>query len=252
MSLTFLAERLGGEHPLVKQILAGQPPERRAAELVQGCKLADVAARKQLSAGGKQAISASTDPMVHLARAIDQPARALRKQFEEEIEEPERQAYAAIASGKFSVFGTQIAPDATFTLRLAFGLVKGYQVEGKSVPFHTTFAGAFEREAQNQGQEPFDLPARWKQGKDKLDPQTPFNFVSTADTLGGNSGSPVVNAQGEFVGINFDRNRHGLVRNFVYTDEQARHVAVHSRAIIEALRKLYDVPGILEELGMKE
>ena len=130
---------------------------------------------------------------------------------------------------RFAVLGKSVAPDATFTLRLAFGMVKGYEVDGEKLPFHTTFGGAFERAETQRHKEPFDLPKRWLDGKAKLDLATPFNFVSTADTIGGNSGSPVLNRAGELVGINFDRNRHGLVRNFVYTDVQARHIAVHSR-----------------------
>ena len=127
-------------------------------------------------------------------------------------------------------------------------MVKGYQVEGVDLPFHTTFGGAFERAEKQGNREPFVLPKRWLKSKDKLDLTTPFNFVSTADTIGGNSGSPVLNRAGELVGINFDRNRHGLVRNFVYTEEQARHIAVHSRGVLEALRTLYDAPDLAREL----
>ncbi len=261
-SLTFLAETLGGEYPrtteayalkpIVPIILAGKNPASRADELVAGTKLADVAERKRLFDGGKVAIDASTDPLIVLARAIDADARGLRGQYETEVEEPERQAYAKIAEARFAALGKTVAPDATFTLRLAFGTVKGYSVGGKVLPFHTTFGGAFDRAAALGGREPFDLPPRWLEGKAKLDLATPFDFVSTADTIGGNSGSPVLNRAGELVGVNFDRNRHGLVRNFVYTDEQARHIAVHSRAVLEALRKLYPAGHLLKELtGME-
>ena len=133
----------------------------------------------------------------------------------------------------FELDGDRIAPDATFTLRLAMGVVKGYAVDGAELPFHTTFGGAFERAERQGHREPFELPKRWRDGRNKLDLATPFNFASTADTIGGNSGSPVINRAGELVGVNFDRNRHGLVRNFVYTDEQARHIAVHSQGIME-------------------
>ena len=186
--------------------------------------------------------------MIRLAVMVDPESRKLRKRYEDEVEEVERQANGQIAEARFKVFGRGIAPDATFTLRLAFGVVQGYAVDGQDLPYTTTFGGAFERTDRQKNQSPFVLPTRWLEGKAKLDLKTPFNFVSTADTIGGNSGSPVLNRAGEFVGINFDRNRHGLVRNFVYTDVQARHVSVHSKGIIEALRKLYDAKELVEEL----
>jgi hypothetical protein len=251
-SLTFLAEVLGGEHKTVKLVLAGKNPAARADELIGGTKLFDVAERQRLVEGGKATIDASTDPLIVLAKAADAEARRLRKRYEEEVEEPERQAYAPLAELRFKAFGRSVAPDATFTLRLAFGVVKGYEVGGETLPFHTTFGQAFEKHAKLGGKEPFDLPRRWLEGKAKLDLATPFNFVSTADTIGGNSGSPVLNRAGELVGINFDRNRHGLVRNFVYTDVQARHIAVHSRAVLEALRKLYPAGPLVKELTGRE
>ncbi len=250
-SLTFLAENLGGEHQLVKLALAGKNPAARADELIAGTKLFDPAERKRLVEGGKNAVNASKDPLVVLAREIDAEARTLRTRYENEVEEPERQAYAALARVRFLVYGNTVAPDATFTLRLAFGTVQGYEVGGEKLNFHTTFGEAFEKSAKLEGKEPFDLPKRWLDAKDKLDPKTPFNFVSTADTIGGNSGSPVLNRAGELVGINFDRNRHGLVRNFVYTDVQARHIAVHSKAVLEALRKLYPAAPLVKELTGK-
>jgi hypothetical protein len=247
-SLTFLAENLGGEHPLVAKVMAGQPPTLRAARLVAETKLADPAERRRLAAGGQEALAASTDPMIRFAQLIDADARELRQRFETQVEEVERQSYGQIARARFELLGTGIPPDATFTLRLAFGVVKGYAVDGTTLPYATTFGSAFERARQQGGREPFVLPDRWVKARDRLDLSTPFNFVSTADTIGGNSGSPVLNRAGELVGINFDRNRHGLVRNFIYTDEQARHIAVHSRGMLEALRVLYDAEPLLQEL----
>lgn len=247
-SLSFLAEVLGGDHPLTVKVLAGKAPAARATELINGSKLADVALRKTLASGGVKAIEESSDPLIGLARLIDEDARTVRKRFETQVEEVERQANAQIARARFDLLGAAVAPDATFTLRLAFGVVKGYQVDGIDLPFHTTFGGAFERADKLGHRDPFVLPARWLQARDKLDLQTPFNFVSTADTIGGNSGSPVLNRAGELVGINFDRNRHGLVRNFVYTDVQARHIAVHSRGVLQALRQLYDAGELAREL----
>ena len=247
-ALTLLAEQLGGEHPGVVKVLAGKSPANRAAELAGGTKLADVAERKRLVEGGKAAVAASADPLLLLAKSIDAEARVLRKQHEDEVEEAERQAYAEIAAVRFKAYGKSVAPDATFTLRLAFGTVKGYSVGGEALPFHTTFGDCFRRWEALDKREPFALPPRWVERRDTLDPATPFDFVSTADTIGGNSGSPVLNRAGEVVGVNFDRNRHGLVRNFVYTDVQARHVAVHSRAVIEALVKVYDAKPLADEL----
>ena len=246
-SLTFLAEHLTVNHPVVKKALNGKSPAQRADELVKST-LYDVAERKKLLDGGKEALLKSEDPMIRLALELDAPARAVRKKYEEQVEEPERQAYGEIAKVRFAVLGRTVAPDATFTLRLAYGVVKGYEAEGKPVPFATTYGGVFEKAEKQEHKEPFDLPKRWRTGQAGIDPAVPFNFASTADTIGGNSGSPVLNRAGEFIGINFDRNRHGLVRNFVYTDVQARHISVHSKGILEAL-KLYDCPGLLKELG---
>jgi len=262
-SLTFLAESLGGEHPVVVKVLGGgkapegiarigKNPADRAAELIAGTKLFDMAARKALLDGGAKAVAESTDSLIVLARSIDPEARTLRKRYEDEVEEPERQAYAGIAKLRFDALGKTIAPDATNTLRIAFGVVKGYEVDGKKLPFHTTFGSAFEKSAALGKKEPFDLPPRWESGQSKVDANTPFDFASTADTIGGNSGSPVLNRKGELVGVNFDRNRHGLVRNFVYTEVQARHIAVHSRAVLEVLSKLYDAGGLVKELIGKE
>jgi hypothetical protein len=159
-SMTFFAEVFGGEHPLVVQVLAGRNPAARAAEVVAGCKLRDVAERKKLFNGGRAAVEASDDAMVKLARVVDAEARAVRKRYEDEVEEVERQGYAAIAQARFAAFGRSVAPDATFTLRLAFGVVKGYDEDGQRVPFHTTFGGAFDKAERMGHREPFDLPKR--------------------------------------------------------------------------------------------
>jgi hypothetical protein len=246
--LTFLAAVLGDTNPLVQKVLAGKGPDNRASDLVQGTKLKDVNERKKLIEGGKKAVDGSTDSMILLAKLVDPAARAVRKTMEDDVEEVQRQAYADIAKVKFAVEGTSTYPDATFTLRLAFGVVKGYEQSGKHIPFETTFAGLYERSKANNDKPPFDLPERWIKNKDKLDLKVPFNFVCTADIIGGNSGSPVVNRNAEVVGLIFDGNIQSLVLDFAYTEKQARAVAVHSQGIIEALRKIYDANDLADEL----
>jgi hypothetical protein len=216
--------------------------------LINGTKLADVSVRKQLFEGGKEAVLKSNDPMMALARLVDPGARALRKRYETEVDEVSRQAYAQIAKAKFAVEGTNTYPDATFTLRLAFGVVKGYEENGRQVPYETYFSGLFQRSAEHHNQPPFDLPARWIERKDRLNLNTPINFVLTADIIGGNSGSPVVNRDAELVGIIFDGNIQSLVLDYIFTEKEARAVAVHSAGIIEALRKVYDANELANEL----
>ena len=190
-------------------------------------------------------------PMIVLARLVDERGpQACASATRTRWRKSERQAYAADRAGPLrAATARDVAPDATFTLRLAFGVVKGYEVDGvEAAVTRRRSAAPSQRADKQEHREPFVLPKRWLDGKDKLDLKTPFNFVSTADTIGGNSGSPVLNRAGELVGINFDRNRHGLVRNFVYTDEQARHIAVHSRGVLEALRNSVRREALVEEL----
>jgi hypothetical protein len=246
-SLAWMAQQMGSTNALVQKVLAGKSPRARAAEMVLNTKLKDVTVRKRLYAQDPSALWAAQDPMIELARVVDGRARAVRKNVETQ-DEVKRQAYAKIAKAKFALEKAASYPDATFTLRLAFGSVKGYEENGRAIPFQTTFAGLYERAALHKNRPPFDLPPRWLERKAQLDWRTPFNFVSTADIIGGNSGSPVVNRQGEYVGIIFDGNIQSLVLNYVYTDTQARAVSVNSQAIIEALRKVYDAGELADEL----
>jgi hypothetical protein len=246
-SLTFLTSELGFSDPLVQKVLAGKSPHERARQLVKGTKLISVPARKELYSGGEKAVAASTDPMIALARLVDPEARAQRKVLEAQ-DEVLQQSYGQIARVKFALDGTNTYPDATFTLRLSFGQVKGYTEDGKKVPFLTTFAGLYRRAAEHKNQEPFDLPRRWLERKDRLNLKVPLNFVCTADIIGGNSGSPVINRNAEVVGLIFDGNIQSLAWDFVYTDKQARAVAVHTQGIIEALRKVYDAEELANEL----
>ncbi|MDQ6764931.1 MAG: S46 family peptidase, partial [Verrucomicrobiota bacterium] len=239
--------RFGADDPLVKQVLAGKSPAARAAELVKGTKLKDVAFRKQMYEGGAAAVSAAKDPMIEVARMVDSVGRETRKVWEAN-DETKRQAYAEIAKARFAVQGTSTYPDATFTLRLSYGPLRGYEEDGKPVAALTDFAGLYQRAAEHNNQQPFDLPKRWVERKAKLNMSTPFNFVSTADIIGGNSGSPVTNKANEFVGIIFDGNIQSLVLDCIYSEKQARAVSVDSAAITEALRKVYDATALADEL----
>jgi len=246
--LARLTEQRGGEDPLVVSVLAGVSPQDRAAQLVNGTKLADPAYRKQLVDGGAEAIKASKDPLLELARIMEPPYRLVRTE-QERIDEAERQAYAKITSAKVKVEGTGTYPDATFTLRLAFGTVKGYEQDGQKIAPWTTLDGAFDHEAAHGGAADYALPKSWREAKDRIDAKVPFNFVCTADIIGGNSGSPVVNRAGELVGLIFDGNIQSLTGDYVYSDTQARAVAVAGSGIKAALRDVYKAPKLAESLG---
>ena len=247
-SLGWLAEQLGEKDPLVQKVLAGKSPRDRAAELILGTKLGDVKLREMLYKGGKEAVDASTDSMILFAKIVDAESRKIRKVIENQVQEPKEQAYDKIARAKFAIEGTSTYPDATFTLRLSFGPVKGYVEEGKKVPFETTFEGLYAKAAEEKNRPPYDLPQRWIERKKQLNLKTPFNFVCAVDIIGGNSGSPVVNRNGEVVGLIFDGNLQSLVWDFAYTEEQGRSLAVASPAIPEALRAVYEAPALAEEI----
>ena len=246
-SLTDLCNAFGAQHPLVKIVLANKSPHDRALELIKGTHLRDIGFRKKLYEGEKAALDSAHDPMIDLARAIDQTARQAKQTFETQ-EEIKHQAYGEIANARFAVEGTSNYPDATFTLRLSYGTVRGYEENGKQVAPFTNFEGLFDRANEHQNKDPFELPPRWIAKKDKLALNTNYNFVSDADIIGGSSGSPIVNKAGEFVGIIFDGNIQSLVLDCIYTDKQARAVSVDSAAIIEALRNVYEAQPLVDEL----
>jgi hypothetical protein len=184
-----------------------------------------------------------------LAKLVDPESRSLRKEFEDKVEEVERQAYAQIAKAVFETQGTSVYPDATFTLRLSYGTVKGYEEAGRQIAPWTTMGGTFEHANRHGNKDPWKLPEKWYYAQNKIDPDTPFNFVSTCDIIGGNSGSPVINRKAEFVGIVFDGNIQSLVGDFVFDSAQNRAVSVHSSSIVESLRKIYDAGSLANELG---
>jgi hypothetical protein len=247
-SLAEMQDALGKDNPDVQKVLGGKTPADAAKDLIASTKLDDVAVRKQLYEGGKAAIDASTDPLIVAVRAIDPSARAARKQFEDKVESVVRRDGTVIAKARFAQSGFSQPPDATFTLRLSYGTVKGYQENGKAIPFATNMGGAYTHAAEHNSQPPYNLPESWINSKSKLDLKTPLNFVSTADIIGGNSGSPTVNKKGEVVGIIFDGNIQSLPWNFAFSDVQGRAVSVDSRGIQEALRKIYGATALADEL----
>lgn len=247
-SLAFMQEVLGANNSIVKRVLGDKTPEARAAELVDNTKLKDANYRKQLASGGSKAIAESTDPLIVLARSIDDEARMLQKRYDTEVIANERTNYAKIARALFELEGTKLYPDATFTLRLSYGDVKGYRENGKQVIPFTDFAGLYEHANKFGNKPPYEIPKRWAEKKSSLDLKTPFNLISTNDITGGNSGSPLINKNAELVGLIFDGNIYSLVGNFVYDDAQNRSVSVDSRGMIEALRKVYGANELADEL----
>ena len=250
-SLAQLQEELPGMQE-VKWILGGRAPQEVARELVIGTKLKDIDFRKALVAGGLEAVYQCQDPMIKLALLVDPVSRGLRARYEKQVEAVETRNGARVAAVMFKLKGTSIPPDATGTLRLSFGEVKGYVEDGREIPFQTTFAGLYERSDRAGNKDPYELPASFLKKRSSVRMSTPVNFVSTADSIGGNSGSPLVNRKGEFVGVLFDGNIQSLPTRFVYDDRMSRSVMVHAQGIIEALLKVYGAKPLVDEiLGKK-
>ncbi len=246
--LARMIELRGADDPLVVQMLAGKSTRDRAAELIAGTKVDDVSFRKSMVEGGESAVVGSDDSLIALAKLLEPEYRRIRLQ-NEKLDESERQAYAKITTASNAIQGTGGYPDATFTLRLAFGVVKGYEQDGEQIPPGTTFGGAFEHAAKHLGQEDFVLPKSWDEAKSKLNLETQLNFVCTADIIGGNSGSPVVNRNGELVGLIFDGNIQSLTSDYLYTDTQGRAVSVSAVGIREALKSIYGATELVKQLG---
>jgi hypothetical protein len=243
--LAALEAGLGRGDATVKMVLAGRTPEAAAQAYVSTSKLADVAERKRLAASAA-AVDASKDGMIVLARRLDPAARQIRKRYEDEVEPVPDAAKTKIAQARFALYAADEYPDSTATLRLAYGVVKGYRDRaGRDIPWATDFGGAFRHAT---GLDPFRLPQSWVAAKARLALATPLDFVGTTDTHGGNSGSPTVNTKGEIVGILFDSNLEKLPNEFVYTERDERSVHVASQGIVEALRVIYGADGLLEEL----
>ena len=241
-----MMHEFGAEDPLVKAVLDGKTAEAAAASYVAGTKLADVAERKRLSAS-VEAVRASTDSMIRLARILDPEARRLDKEVLERRDAVLNAAKPKLAEARFAIHGAGEPPDATFSLRLSYGRVRAYEdSRGKEIAYATRIGGVY---ARATGEAPYVLPRRWLDARSRLDPKTPFDFVSTADIIGGNSGSPTVNTNGEIVGIVFDGNIESLPNHFQFSETSARAVHVSSQVILEALTKIYHADRILEEMG---
>jgi len=245
--LAAMQSELAG-NAVVAQMLAGKTPVARAAEMVAGTKLGDPATRTALLAGGKAAIDASTDPFIALAKLVDPRSRELRTKYDNEVLGVERDAYARIAQAGFATRGDAAYPDGTFTLRLSYGHVKGYQEHGQMVSPFTEIRGLYARGDEHQQQAPYKIVDSWMKARGTVKPTTPFNFVSTNDIVGGNSGSPVINAKGELVGLIFDGNLQSLPGYFVYDGAVNRAVSVDARGMLEALKSVYQANAIVAEL----
>jgi hypothetical protein len=248
-NLEMAVEKLGKNDIHVQAALGGRSPADVARKVAGETTLVDPEARRALVKGGTKAVEKSKDPLVQLALVLDPLTRKLRERYEKNVEGVEEKAGGLIAKALFAAYGKSIPPDATFTLRLAYGTVKGYEAEGTVVPWKTTFYGMYDHYHAFGGKPPYNLPSLWKKKKDKFKMGTPLNFVSTNDIIGGNSGSPVVNKKGEVVGLVFDGNIESLVWRFVYTDEKERCVSVHSSAIKRALYDVYGARHLGWELG---
>jgi len=244
-SLTKLRELLGADDPLVKATLGRESPAQLAARVVKGTKLADPKVRAALLEGGAAALAASKDPMIALARAVDAEARAVRKRMEDEVEAVVAKQHELLARLRFEKLGTSVYPDATFTLRLSYGAVQGFAQNGQPVEPYTTIGGAFDR---HTGVDPFALPKRWLDKKSALKLDTPFNLVTTNDIVGGNSGSPVIDRNGQIVGLIFDGNRASLGGDYGFDAAVNRAIAVDVRAILHALEAVYPAGALLKEL----
>jgi hypothetical protein len=247
-SLAQMRDALGADNPVVQKALGGKTPEGAAEVMISDSKLDDANYRRHLYEGGEAAIEASDDPLIRVMRVVDPDARAVRKQYEDQVDAVERTDGATIAQARFAESGFDQPPDATFTLRLSYGTVKSYSENGKAIPFSTTIGGAYEHAEEHGNKPPYQLPDSWDKAKGRLKLNTPLDFVTTADIIGGNSGSPTVNKAGEVVGIVFDGNIQSLVWNFAYDDKEGRAVHVDSRGILEALRNVYRAEFLADEL----
>lgn len=240
----------GKKHPAMKKALAGKTPKARAADLVKNTKLMDIAVRRSLYEGGAKALKKEKEPLIEFVRTYDELSRTYRKRYEDEVESKKRDYAGLVAEAWAKAYGEAVYPDATFTLRLSYGVTRGYQENGQSVSWKTQMGDLYRQNKQAGGQDPYGLADSWRQAMAQVDFSVPYNFVSTNDIIGGNSGSPVLNQKGEVVGLIFDGNIHQLPNRFLYGDTQERAVSVHVDGIVHALDRVYNASALLEELGV--
>ena len=241
-------QNLPPDDPWLKAVLGGATPEQAAKAALDGTRVADPAFRKTLLDGGEAAVQASTDPLIVLVRRVDPFVRESVRWLENEIQSKVLPAIEKLSDAHFALYGKTAYPDATFTLRLSYGTVAGYKMNGTIAPPKTTFYGLFDRATSFDFKDPFEVPARLMEKRFDMDLSTPLNFVCTADIVGGNSGSPVINRNAELVGLIFDGNIESLAGAYVYDENTNRAVSVHSAAIIMALRKVYGAAALADEI----
>ena len=244
-ALEKMREWLGPDSQHVHRILGKESPEALAARLVDGSRLEEPEFRMALWKGGVGAVKASDDPMVRLALAIDPESRALRMRYEDEVQAPQTRGEEKIADARFRIYGSDTYPDATFTLRITYGAIEGWEEKGEMVDPFTRTSRLFER---TTGQRPFMLPNTWQAAREELDPDTPFNFVATTDITGGNSGSPIVAADGSLVGLAFDGNIHSIAGDYWFDPSTNRTVGVDTAIMLEALETVYGADHLVNEL----
>jgi hypothetical protein len=243
---TVVRRDLGTDDPLVRKMLGKESPEQLARRLVTGTHLDDPKVREELYNGGQSAVDASKDPMIRFVASINGDLLAIRKEYEARVDAPTRSAAEKFAKARFAVYGTSVDPDATFTLRLTYGTVKGFEdAEGKFVEPYTNIGGLFERAT---GAEPYALPESWLKAKASLNLSVPMNLSTTNDTTGGNSGSPMIDKDANIVGLLFDGNIFSLGGDYGYDVVKNRSIAVDSRALLEGIRKVYHIDRIVDEI----
>lgn len=248
-SLEKMREWLGPDSKWVHLILGNEAPDDLAARLIDGTQLDDPVYRRKLWEGGVEAVNASDDPLIRLAAAVEPGSRQLRDRYEDEVEAPQSRGESMIADARFRIYGTDTYPDATFTLRVTYGAVEGWEERGQQVDPFTRTSRLFERAT---GQPPFRVPDSWSAAREELDPDTPFNFVATTDITGGNSGSPMVAPDGALVGLAFDGNIHSIAGDYWFDPSDNRTVGVNAAIMLEALRKVYGADHLVSELTLAD